>query len=222
MNSTRWLAALGVVVTVGCGPAQPPQQSAGSTSGTATSESAAALPATDLSTSDRSAAALAAGSQAVSDAAANRPALQRAASAEPPDTPNAPDPPAAATRLTAGAVDSRLRSQVAAWKRVPYRDNGTTKSGIGNPGFTRALVQSVFDVSLPDKVDAQMRTGKLVEPSAVEPGDLVFFDGKGFGPFRSRSVGIALARGEAAIATKDLRLLLRDRVNAFFTLSNVT
>ena len=115
-----------------------------------------------------------------------------------------PGAPAASQRLTSAAADSRLRSQVAAWKRVPYRDNGTTKSGIGNAGFTRALVKTVFDVTLPDKVDGQMRTGKLVDPKAVEPGDLVFFDGKGFGPFRSRSVAVALARGEAAIATKEL------------------
>jgi len=111
--------------------------------------------------------------------------------------------PADLPRADASAA-ADLRAQVASWRKVRYRDNGTTRKGIGNAGFARALVKAAFGVDIPARTDAQMRTGKLVELKALEPGDLVFFDGKGVGPFRARSVGVFIGRGEVALATKDL------------------
>lgn len=200
MKRMPWLATVcAAFLTAGCGGAEGPPQNAAVDRGLSTTQTAETDPAVEPAAADGATPATPDTSRAASEPADTPP------TAAPEKTRDADsEPPAAAPRPTSAAVDSRLRAQVTAWKRVPYRDNGTTKSGIGNAGFTRALVQSVFDVSLPDKVDAQMRTGKLVDTKAVEPGDLVFFDGKGFGPFRSRSVGVALARGEAAIATKEL------------------
>ncbi len=103
------------------------------------------------------------------------------------------------------AVSEReIRAEVATWRKVPYRDDGTTRKGIGNAGFTRAVAKQLFDVDLPARTDDQYRTGKLVERPDLQPGDLVFFEGKGVGPFRSRTVGMFVGRGEVALATRDL------------------
>ncbi|MFN7983489.1 MAG: NlpC/P60 family protein [Vicinamibacterales bacterium] len=206
-RATACVFAIVVLVTAGCGTGQPSAgaNAAPDAQGRASTESAAPDRRDDTTNATQEDA-----SYAVRPAPATSP--QSPSSQPPPGSTTARTTasagpvsgPQTAPRTNPAAVASKLRSQVASWKGVPYRDNGTTKSGIGNAGFTRALVKAVFDVDLPDKADRQMQTGKLVDPKAVEPGDLVFFDGNGFGPFRSRTVGIALGGGEAAVATKDL------------------
>ena len=87
-------------------------------------------------------------------------------------------------------------------EEIAYRENGTTRNGIGNPGFVRAVLKGAFDVDIPSTLDQQMWYGKLVEKQALAPGDLVFFEGKGFGPFRSKSVGLFMGKNQVALATK--------------------
>lgn len=99
--------------------------------------------------------------------------------------------------------EAALRTEVEAWKRVPYRDNGQTRRGIGNAGFVRAVVKVTLGADIPDTYDEQVRTGKLVERDALQPGDLVFFEGSGFGPFRSHSVGLFLGGRDVALARKE-------------------
>lgn len=112
--------------------------------------------------------------------------------------------PVAAPRVApARSPEDLLREEVRAWMDAPYRDNGTTKKGIGNAGFVRAVFQAAFATTIPSSYDEQMRTGKLVNRDALAAGDLVFFEGKGFGPFRSRAVGIYLGKDEAALARKE-------------------
>jgi cell wall-associated NlpC family hydrolase len=96
-----------------------------------------------------------------------------------------------------------LRTEVASWKNSPYRENGATRRGIGNAQFVRAVYRASFDVDLPESYEQQIHTGKLVAKEGLTPGDLVFFEGKGFGPFHSRSVGIFLGADQFAIAEKD-------------------
>ena len=110
----------------------------------------------------------------------------------------APPPPAPAP-----SPEERLRAEVRSWKSVPFRDNGTTRSGIGNAGFVRAVFQAAFGTTIPASYDEQYKTGKLVERAALVPGDLVFFEGQGFGPFRSHTVGVYLGHDEVALARKE-------------------
>jgi cell wall-associated NlpC family hydrolase len=104
----------------------------------------------------------------------------------------------------AGPSESEIRSKAASWKGVPFRDDGKTRKGIGNPELVRAIVKDAFNVDVPGEIDDQMRTGKLVERKDLQAGDLVFFEGKGFGPFKSRSVGLFIGRGEVVLAKKDV------------------
>jgi len=67
-----------------------------------------------------------------------------------------------------------ISSTALALRGVPYRNGGGDPSGFDCSGF----VQYVFGqhgVALPRETRAQFQVGRAVEPSALEPGDLVFF-----------------------------------------------
>jgi cell wall-associated NlpC family hydrolase len=113
-----------------------------------------------------------------------------------------PDQPASSLSRPANA-EELLRAEVGSWRKVPYRDNGTSRKGIGNAQFVRAVYRATFDATIPDSYERLMRTGKLVAREGLDPGDLVFFEGKGLGPFRTRAVGIFLGNDRVAMATKD-------------------
>jgi cell wall-associated NlpC family hydrolase len=98
--------------------------------------------------------------------------------------------------------EEKLRAEVATWKNAPYMDRGTSRTGIDQPGFVAAVFKGVFGGVIPETQEEQIRTGKLVERSALAPGDLVFLDGKGFGPFRPHLVAIFLGHDEIALAQK--------------------
>jgi cell wall-associated NlpC family hydrolase len=61
---------------------------------------------------------------------------------------------------------------------VPYVWGGTSPSGFDCSGFTR-YVYAHFGVSLPHYTYSQFDRGRRVARAALEPGDLVFFDGVG-------------------------------------------
>ena len=122
-------------------------------------------------------------------------------SSAPASTPGAStaSPPAAPPVKT---PEESLRSEVATWKGVPYVDGGTDHKGADQPGFVSAVFKAVFGVAIPETEEEQVRTGKLVERGSLAPGDLVFLNGKGFGPFRPQLVAIYLGHDEIAIDQK--------------------
>jgi cell wall-associated NlpC family hydrolase len=120
--------------------------------------------------------------------------------AEPPKTAAPQPPPAEAKRASA---EELLRAELKTWMSTPYADNGTSRAGIGNSGLVRAVLHGALNLDIPSTHDEQLRTGKLVAQDALEPGDLVFFEGKGFGPFRPKSVGLFIGHDDVALATKE-------------------
>lgn len=135
-------------------------------------------------------------------AAPPAPALPPPAPALPAPAPSVPPPP------PEPSPEQRLRAEVDTWKRVPFKDNGTTRAGIGNAGFVRAVFQGAFGTTIPASYDEQFKTGKLVNREALTVGDLVFFEGQGIGPFRSHTVGVFLGRDEVALARKEDGVLI--------------
>jgi probable lipoprotein NlpC len=100
--------------------------------------------------------------------------------------------------------EEKLRAELDTWKGTPYLLNGKTRTGIGNSGFVSAVFRGAFGLDIPSEYADLMRTGKLVARDKIEPGDLVFFEGQGFNPFRSKTVGIYVASDQVALATRDL------------------
>ena len=98
--------------------------------------------------------------------------------------------------------ESKLRAELRAWSVTPYAERGTTRDGISNPGLVRALFHDAFAWDIPASRDEQFHTGKLVDRSALQPGDLVFLQAKGL--LAPRSVAIYLGHDEIALADKRL------------------
>lgn len=100
-------------------------------------------------------------------------------------------------------VEERLRGEVNAWVGTPFAESGTTKQGVSNAGFVKAVLQAALGTTVPATQADQYRFGKLVEREALAPGDLVFFETKGLGPLRTRTVSVYLGSGEVAIARRE-------------------
>jgi cell wall-associated NlpC family hydrolase len=103
----------------------------------------------------------------------------RIAAARPPGTGN---PRFDAYELTASAL---------ALRGTRYREGGNDPAGFDCSGFT----QYVFGrqgIVLPRDVKSQFGIGQPVEPTQIEPGDLIFFNTIGSG---ASHVGIALGGG---------------------------
>ena len=96
-----------------------------------------------------------------------------------------------------------LRSEVKTWISTPYADNGTTRQGVGNAAFVRAVLQAALGTAVPATQADQYRFGRLVERDALAAGDLVFFETKGIGPLRTRTVGLYLGGDEVAMSRRD-------------------
>lgn len=125
----------------------------------------------------------------------------------PPQTPASdaavPDDTPVPSSATEPTIEDRLRAAVRLWRNVPYQEDGTTRRGIGNAAFVRAIVQDALASSVPGRYDELIRTGKLVERKALAPGDVVFFESGSFGLFKSKTAGIYLGHGDVALARKD-------------------
>jgi cell wall-associated NlpC family hydrolase len=124
-----------------------------------------------------------------------------------PQTPAAdatvPDDTPVPSSSTEPTIEDRLRAAVRLWRNVPYQEDGTTRRGIGNAAFVRAIFQDALASSVPGRYDDLIRTGKLVDRKALAPGDVVFFESGAFGLFKSKTAGIYLGRNDVALARKD-------------------
>jgi cell wall-associated NlpC family hydrolase len=211
----RWshVTLVAAVAAMSCGkpvpadngntPAAPPAATAGvslpSTPATATTPATAPAAA-----SAPIAAPVAAGESPATPA----PAATAPEPAAPPQTPAASaDVPAddapVPSSTTEPTTEDRLRAAVRLWRNVPYQEDGTTRRGIGNAAFVRAIVQDALASSVPGRYDELIRTGKLVDRKALAPGDVVFFESGMFGPFKSKIAGVYLGRNDVALARKD-------------------
>ena len=95
------------------------------------------------------------------------------------------------------SVENRLRMQVRTWRHTPHKMGGTDRRGVDCSGFVQRLYRDVFQRSIPRTTATQVKSGRPVERSRLQPGDLVFFKP----PEKIRHVGIYLGRGEFAHAS---------------------
>jgi cell wall-associated NlpC family hydrolase len=92
----------------------------------------------------------------------------------------------------AATVETRLRAAADRWASVPHKLGGTSKQGVDCSGLVQSVYRAEFQMSLPRTTDRQVRVGRAVSRSALQPGDLVFFrHGR-----KDYHVGIYLSDGE--------------------------
>lgn len=109
-----------------------------------------------------------------------------------------PPPPAPPTRVPTPPGNPRadvaqaLYAQYHAWRGVPYKLGGHSRSGIDCSAFVAETFRSRLGIELPRTTLAQARAGREIARDELAMGDLVFFK-TGLG---SRHVGIYLQNGE--------------------------
>ena len=93
-----------------------------------------------------------------------------------PGTPG-PRTPAPGTRARAPGVPAdgyALSGTALSLRGAPYRNGGDNPAGFDCSGFVQYVYQQ-HGVGMPREVREQFRVGKAIDPSQLEPGDLVFF-----------------------------------------------
>jgi cell wall-associated NlpC family hydrolase len=84
--------------------------------------------------------------------------------------------PQAPGAASPGDREVLLREIAKAWSGTPYRDHGTTFSGIGNAEFVREVYGALFDADLPGDPSKWKAMGTAVDKKALEPGDVILYD----------------------------------------------
>ena len=85
-----------------------------------------------------------------------------------------------------------ITSTALGYRGVPFVDGGATPSGFDCSGFTYYVFRQ-HGVELPRVAADQYRVGTAVDPAAIEPGDLLFFETVAPG---ASHVALALGRDE--------------------------
>ena len=122
-----------------------------------------------------------------------------AASPAPPSTP--PEKPFDGYALVGTALSLR---------GTPYRNGGSDPSGFDCSGFTQ-YVYAQFGIVLPRAVREQFTAGQPVDPSQVEPGDLIFFSTTEPG---ASHVGIAVGGDEFVHAPSSTGVVRVERIGS--------
>lgn len=72
-------------------------------------------------------------------------------------------------------VRSRLHAQFRKWKGVRYQWGGTGPGGIDCSALTQKIYSAALKRRLPRTTGEQIKEGKPVSVSELQPGDLIFF-----------------------------------------------
>jgi len=73
------------------------------------------------------------------------------------------------------AVSMALHDQFGAWRGVPYRLGGTSRSGVDCSGLVQLTYRDLFGIQLPRTTGELAQTGAKIKPRERRSGDLVFF-----------------------------------------------
>ncbi len=85
-------------------------------------------------------------------------------------------------------ISEALREYFIHWQGTRYRYGGLSRDGVDCSGLTLITYKELFGKNLPRTVKEQLKQGKKIDRSSLQPGDLVFFKTGLFG----KHVGIYL------------------------------
>ena len=129
-----------------------------------------------------------------------------------------PKPRAARTQVDERRPAERAAQQAINMVGKPYKYGGSNPAGFDCSG----LVQFSFKqagVKLPRSTEEQRRAARKVRASALQPGDLLFFDQEGK---KHGHVGIYVGRGEFVHAPSSGKRVRRDAVDSPYWQKHLT
>jgi probable lipoprotein NlpC len=98
----------------------------------------------------------------------------------------------------ADVVEKRILDEYKQWRGTRHKMGGSGSTGIDCSGFVKAIYREAFNIDLPRTTKAQVKLGKPISFTQLQPGDLVFFKP----PTYARHVGIFLSQSKFVHASK--------------------
>jgi len=109
------------------------------------------------------------------------------------------------------SVERRILEEYQRWKGTRHQLGGSGQDGIDCSGFVQAVYIDAFQINLPRTTIAQVRQGKPVALTSLQPGDLVFFTP----PNYPRHVGIFLNHSQFVHASKTKGVTI-SKIDAYY------
>ncbi|EQA5670696.1 NlpC/P60 family protein [Cronobacter malonaticus] len=109
-------------------------------------------------------------------------------------------------------LKSALLNRYISWKGTRYHFGGTTHRGVDCSALMQHLFAESASVSLPRTTSQQLKKGKAVRKTALQPGDLVFFS---TGP-RQRHVGVYIGDNQFIHASKEKGVTISSLTNDYW------
>ena len=113
---------------------------------------------------------------------------------------------------TSAAVRQALLAQHQRWVGTPYRLGGTNERGIDCSALIQNVYRDTFNVQLPRTTRQQVKQGRQVDRSELQPGDLVFFNPPGVG----RHAGIYIGSGRFMHASSSKGVMISRLDNSYW------
>jgi len=114
-------------------------------------------------------------------------------------------------QLLSDSVEQRILEEYQRWKGTQHQLGGSGQDGIDCSGFVQTVYQDAFKINLPRTTIAQVRQGKPVALTSLQPGDLVFFTP----PNYPRHVGIFLNHSQFVHASKTKGVTI-SKIDAYY------
>ncbi|XGA81730.1 NlpC/P60 family protein [Halomonas sp. CH40] len=113
---------------------------------------------------------------------------------------------------TSAAVRQALLAQHQRWVGTPYRLGGTNERGIDCSALIQNVYRDTFNMQLPRTTRQQVKQGRPVDRSELQPGDLVFFNPPGVG----RHAGIYIGSGRFMHASSSKGVMISRLDNSYW------
>lgn len=109
-------------------------------------------------------------------------------------------------------IQRRLLEQFHQWEGTPYEWGGTKHDGIDCSALTQKIFSATMKMKLPRTTADQIKLGRLIFISQLQPGDLVFFQ-----PKKSvRHVGIYMGNNKFMHASSSKGVTLSSLQNPYW------
>ena len=114
---------------------------------------------------------------------------------------------------TAAEATSRLRAAADRWDGAPHQLGGSSTQGVDCSGLVQSVYANEFGLQVPRTTEEQVRVGRSVSRSQLQPGDLVFFRPE----WKDRHVGIYLSDGRFLHASASEGVTVSDLRRSYWT-----
>jgi murein DD-endopeptidase / murein LD-carboxypeptidase len=113
-----------------------------------------------------------------------------------------------------GSEDKKLIKEVSDWMGTPYKYGGEDRTGTDCSGFTSAVYEKIYNISLYRRSGEQVNNTEPVEKKDLKCGDLVFFSISGN---KVSHVGLYIGDNKFVHASSKRGVCVNDLAEPYYT-----